>query len=187
MHFKHWKLEIHSYGLLFKKTEIKCLGICNEKELLTAESKEGENMFCMWSKETFLRVRVRFVERRDALMLILASLDRDKNSSVSVASVLLLWQEESEVRLMVGLCFVRKFTSWACKWGETYRRTLFFFYVCFLFVKKVTNRACEWGENYGRTCLIFLFDDQLDLPVKETDRLYWCVQDFRSWQEGSES
>ena len=24
-----------------------------------------------------------------------------------------------------------------------------------LFVKKTTNRACKWGETYGRTCFIF--------------------------------
>ena len=39
----------------------------------------------MWSKKTFLGLRARFVERRDALMQILVSLDRDKNSSVGVA------------------------------------------------------------------------------------------------------
>ena len=37
----------------------------------------GENVFRMRSKEIFLRVRL--VERRDALMQILASLDKGKN------------------------------------------------------------------------------------------------------------
>ena len=32
----------------------------------------------------------------------------------------------------------------------------------------------------------YYFDDQLDLPVKETDRLYCCVRNLRLWQEGSE-
>ena len=141
------------------------------------ESKTGENVFCMWSKKIFLRVRVRFVERRDALMQILVSLDRDKNSSIGLAYALVM----SEKRLLVRLCFAMKITNRACKWEETYCQTLFF-----LFVMKVTNRACEWEENYGRTCFIFLFDDQLDLPVKETDRLYWCVRDLHLWQEGSE-
>ena len=45
----------------------------------------GQNRFCMRSRGTFLRVTVRFVEHRDVLMQILASLDRDKNSSVGVA------------------------------------------------------------------------------------------------------
>ena len=73
-------------------------------------------------------------------MQISVSLDRDKNSSVGVDLVLLLQQEESEKWLTVGLCF------------------------------KFTNQACGRGENYGQTCFIlFLFDDQLDLPVKETD------------------
>ena len=52
----------------------------------------------------------------------------------------------------------------------------------------LTNQACEWEETYGQTCLIYLFiffNDKLDLPVKETDKLYWCVQDFCLWQ-GSE-
>ena len=30
----------------------------------------------------------------------------------------------------------------------------------------------------GLVLFFFYFDDQLDLPVKETDRLYWCVRDF---------
>ena len=46
----------------------------------------GKNVFHMRSKETFLRVKVQFVECRDALMQISASLDRDKNSSVGIAS-----------------------------------------------------------------------------------------------------
>ena len=99
------------------------------KEWLTAESKTGKNMFCMWRKETFLRVRVRFVECRDALMQILASLDRDKNNSVGIAGVLLLQREESEKWHTVGLCFV----------------------------KKITNRACEWGEIYSLICFIFFY------------------------------
>ena len=37
-----------------------------------------------WGNETFLRVRVWFVEHRDALIQILASLNRDKNSSISI-------------------------------------------------------------------------------------------------------
>ena len=49
------------------------------------ESKTGKNVIRMQSKETFLRVKVQFVERRDALMQISASLDRDKNSSVGIA------------------------------------------------------------------------------------------------------
>ena len=60
------------------------------------------------SRETFLRVRVWFVECRDALMQILVSLDRDKNSSIGVAAVLLLWRKESEERLMVRLGFLRR-------------------------------------------------------------------------------
>ena len=92
----------------------------------------------MWSKKSFLRVRVRFVECRDALMQILASLDRDKkNSCVSVASVLVLRWEESEKWLMVGLCFVTKITNRACEWGETYSRT------CFIFFILMTNWTCQ--------------------------------------------
>ena len=101
----------------------------------------------MWSKKTFLRVRVQFVECRDAFMQILASLDRDKNSSVGVASFLMLRQEESEKWLMVEFCFVTMITNW----------------------------ACEGGETYGQTCFIFfIFDDQLDLPVKDRQTLLVC-------------
>ena len=45
----------------------------------------GKIVFCMWSRETFLRVRVWLVERRDALVQIFAILDWDKNSSIGVA------------------------------------------------------------------------------------------------------
>ena len=54
------------------------------------------------SEKTFLRVRVRFVERRDVFMQILVCLDRDKNSSVGVAHAFVA----SEKRLTLGLCFL---------------------------------------------------------------------------------
>ena len=98
-----------------------------------------------WGNETFLRVGMRFVEHRDALMQILACLDRDKNSSVSVALVLLLQWEESEKRLMVGLCFVTKITNWACEWEETYSWILFYFFIL------ITNWTCQWKRQTDST------------------------------------
>ena len=44
----------------------------------------------MWSKKTFLRGTVRFVECRDALMKIWPSLDGYKNGSIGIASSSLL-------------------------------------------------------------------------------------------------
>ena len=61
-----------------------------------------ENMFCMRSEKIFLRVRVQFVQCRDAFMQILVRLDRDKNSSVGTAGAFVA----SEKRCMVGLCFL---------------------------------------------------------------------------------
>ena len=123
-------------------------------------------------------VRVWFVECRDTLMQILVSLDRDKHSSVSVASGFSCVAMRREW-LTVGLCFAMKITSRACKSGETYGWTLF----CY-----EDHQAGEWGETYGQTYFIFLFyfDDQLDLPVKETDRLYWCVRVVCLRQAGNE-
>ena len=123
-----------------------------------------QNMFCIWSEKIFLRVRARFVECRDALMQILVSLDRDKNISVGVTGALVA----SEKRLTVGLCFVKKTTNWACEWGETYGRTLFFFF-CWsrrLPIGLVSERRITVGLVLFS---FYYFDDQLDLPVKETD------------------
>ena len=69
-------------------------------------------------------MRARFVERRDALMQILVSLDRDKNSSVGVARSLVA----SEKRLTVGLGFAAKITNRACEGGKIYGRTFFVVY-----------------------------------------------------------
>ena len=118
----------------------------------------GKNVFRMWSRETFLRVRMRFVECGDALMQILASLDWDKNFSVGVAGCSLVAMKREQ--------------------GVTYGRTC----VCYEdYQSSLRVRRDLW---LGLFC--FLLDDQLDLLVKETDRLYWCVRDFRLWQEGSE-
>ena len=92
-------------------------------------------------------VRVRFVERRDVLMQILASLDRDKNSSVSVALVFfVLRREECEKWLTVGLCVVTKITSRAYEWGETYGRTCFIY----LFILMI-NWTCQWKRQTDST------------------------------------
>ena len=54
-------------------------GRCNKKNDLPWNPKQARTCFaCEVRKQTFLRVRVWFVEYRDALMQILASLDRDK-------------------------------------------------------------------------------------------------------------
>ena len=139
--------------------------------------QNGQERVSHVKKENIPEVRVQFVEYRDALMQILASLDRDKNSNV--ASVLVLLREESEKWFTVKLWFVTKITNRACRWGETYGRTLFCYedYQLSLWVRRDL-----WSDLF-----YFFFDDQLDLPVKETDRLYWCIWDFHLWQEGSES
>ena len=130
------------------------------------ESKMGENVFRMWSEKIFLRVRVRFVKCRYALVQILLCLDRDKNSCVGVTGALVA----SEKRLTVRLCFVKKTTNWACEWGETYGQTLFFF-VCyegyqsglrvrgelrpdlfyFLFIILMTNWTYQWKRQTDST------------------------------------
>ena len=106
----------------------------------------GENMFCMQSEKIFLRLKVRFVQCRDALMQILVRLDIDKNSSISTAGTLVA----SEKRRTVGLCLF--FFLWRLPIGFASERRI----TVGLFVKKTTNWACEWGETYGRTCFIFL-------------------------------
>ena len=120
------------------------------------ESKTGKNVFCMRSEKIFLRVRVWFVQCRDALMQILARLDRDKNSSVGTAVALVA----SEKRLTVGLCFLfcllrRLPIRLASEMRIMVGLVLFLKRLTVgLFVKKTTNWA--WEETYGRTCFIFL-------------------------------
>ena len=105
------------------------LRCCNEKNDLPQNPKLARTCSYMWSTETFLRVRVRFVERRDAFMQNFANLDRDKkNSIVGVASSSpAATKREREV---------------------TYSRTWFF--------TKITNRSYEWGETYGRACFLLI-------------------------------
>ena len=98
----------------------------------------GKNMFRMWTKETFLRVR--FVEHRDALMQILASLNRDKNSSVGIASVLLLRQEESEEWLMVDFVSHEGYQS-GLQVRRDLRSDLFYFFYW------MTNWTCQWKKQ----------------------------------------
>ena len=147
----------------------------------------------MWSEEIFLRVGALFVECTGALMQILVSLDRDKNSYADTLVVrerdlrsdfVLPWrlpiEPASEKRLTVGLCFVKKTTNRAFEWGETYGRTLFLFFCL--------SRRLPIGLANERRIVLFsfyYFDDQLDLSVKETDRLYCCVRNLHLWQEGS--
>ena len=67
------------------------------------------NVFRLWSRETFLRVRVQFVECRDALMQILVHLDRDKKQQHRC-----IWQfsccDDKRVRsdLRLDLCLLRR-------------------------------------------------------------------------------
>ena len=96
----------------------------------------------MWSKKTFLRVRVRFVECKDTLMQILASLDRDKNRSVSIALFLMLQWEESENWLTVGLCFVTTITNQACEWEETCFIFFYFWWPIGLASERQTLLVC---------------------------------------------
>ena len=77
-------------------------------------------------------------------MQVLASLDRDKNTSITIALVFFLCCDEKRARSDLWSDFV-------------------------LLQRSPIELASE--ETYGRTCFIF-FDDQLDLPMKETDRLY---------------
>ena len=118
----------------------------------------GENVFCIRSEKIFLRVRMRFVQCRDALMQILVRQDRDKNSSVDTAGALVASYKRRTVELCFLFLFLKKVTNRACKWEENYGGTCFFFkrLTVGLFVKKTINRACECGETYGRTCFIFL-------------------------------
>ena len=93
-------------------------------------------------------------------MQILVCLDRDKNSSVGLAGALVA----SEERLTVGLCF----------------------FFCLL-RRSPIGLVSERRITVGLVLFSFYyFDDQLDLPVKETDRLYGCIRNFHLCQEGSE-
>ena len=119
-------------------------------------------MFCMQSKKMFLRVRVQFVQCRDALMQIFVRLDRDKNSSVGTASALVASKKRPTFRLCFHFVCYEGYQS-GLQVRRELRWDLFYFLVLFfqrltvrLFVKKTTNQACEWGETYGQTCFIFL-------------------------------
>ena len=136
---------------------------------MTAESKTGEDVFCMQSEKVFLGVRVRFVQCKDALMQILVRLERDKKSSVGTAGTLVA----SEKRLTVGLCFL-VCLSRRLPIGLASERRITVGLVLFLkrltvglFVKKTTNRACEWEETFSRTCFIFLLFSWPTLGLKK--------------------
>ena len=76
-------------------------------------------------------------------------------------------EPESEKRLTVGLCFVKRTTNQACEWVETYGCTLFcqkdyqsslwvrrdlrsdLFY--FLFIILMTNWTCQWKRQTDST------------------------------------
>ena len=117
----------------------------------------GENMFCMRSEKIFLRVSVRFVQCRDALMQILVRLDRDKNSSSAQLALLLWVRRDVRSDFAVFFCLLRRLPiRLASERRITVGLVLFLKRLTVrLFVKKTTNRACEWGETYSRTCFIF--------------------------------
>ena len=74
-------------------------------------------------------------------MQILASLDTDKNSSISIAFILMLWWEESEKWLTVRLCIVTKITNRAQE-GQTF---IYFYFILMI------NWTCQWKRQTDST------------------------------------
>ena len=95
------------------------------------------------------------MEHRDALIQILASLDRDKNSSVGMAGSSLVVMKRA-------------------------RSGFFLIFFFFIYIQRLPIKLASERLMVGLVVFFFFFffllDDQLDLPVKETP--YWCVRDF---------
>ena len=146
----------------------------------------GENVFHTWGKETFLRVRVWFVECRDALMQILASLDRDKNNCVGMArsSLVAIPRERGVIYGQTLFCYKDYQSS---LWVRSDLRSDFMIRrlpIELASEERLTVRLCFFSCLSRRLSLelvseeritvgivlFFLLDDQLDLPVKETNR-----------------
>ena len=73
-------------------------------------------------------------------MQILASLDRDKNSSISVAGCSLVAMKREQGVTYSRTCVFTKITNWAYEWGETYGQACFAFYW-------MTNWTCQWKRQ----------------------------------------